>query len=188
MIENIEKQELEEIENPENILKEKKPNKFWKFIKRHKMSSLLFILLIIVLSWALIKIQIVKNNSEKEVKKITEVTNQKIDSIKLASLKQTSTVFAWAIRSELIRQNLDQISQFFSSFVKQDGVIKLTLIDQNNQVILSTDKKDEQSKFTDSDISTSEIIIKHKDNFIRVITPIMGLNEKLGVLVIDYSK
>jgi len=58
-----------------------------------------------------------------------------------------------------------------------------------SKVTLSTDKKDEGSIFTNQvALLTTETIHFTEDSVLNVISPVMGLNNKLGVLVIQYRR
>ncbi|MDR2009488.1 MAG: hypothetical protein LBQ22_03295 [Bacteroidales bacterium] len=163
--------------------------KFIKFIKRNKMSSFLFILLIIVIVWALISNYVNKRNTNKEIASITASSKNKIDSIRETSVKQTMLAFSWAVRSEMIRNNLDQVDQFFTSFIRESQVLKILLVDPSTQkVLLSTDKKDEGIEFPGAGFISDNITIQDNETYIRAIAPVSGLNGRLGILIIDFSK
>lgn len=167
----------------------KKPNKFLALLSNNKLAVFLFIVLVIVFLWSIIRVNVLERNFEKEKSSIQTIYDTKIDSLTFSHLSITSEVFAWAIRSELIRQNIDQVNQFFLTYIQQDNVQKIRLVDiKNSKIILSTDKKEEGTVYGGSDLSKDDTIINTRDSLVSVITPVMGLNSKLGMLVIDYVK
>lgn len=173
--------------------KDKKQNKLWLFIKENIGYVILFILLLVSIIWALLKININDNRYKKQITELKTIQINQIDSIKSASYEQMAEVFSWAVRSELIRQNYDQISQFFKSMVQdsksRSNIHKLYLVDpSNHQVIISTDQKDEGTTLSDIQIQTNEMITRKENNYVRIISPIMGLNKQLGILVIDFNE
>ena len=175
----------------ENHSKEKeiRTSKFGAFILRHKMVfTLLFIILVISL-WAFIKISLIENQTKKDILKLKSDYENKMDSLTAKNLMLTSKVFSWAIRSELTRENKEQVNQFFLSFIKEPGVSKVEFVNAlDGRVSLSTNKKDEGSAYTNQvALLTNETINFKNDSVLNVVTPVMGLNNKLGVLVIEYN-
>ncbi len=149
-----------------------------KFIKNNKFATFLLILLVIGTGWAIIKIYTVERRMNKEKQ---QITGQFID--------ETTKVFSWAIRGELLRDNREQVNQFFSNLVKEPGFKKIQLVDvSNSKVIISTDKKDEGTVVTDTMILNANDIRQSIDgDIIRSIAPVMGMNSKVAILVIDRS-
>ena len=147
-----------------------------RFVWNHKLVFFLLLLLIVGASWAAIKYFTLKRsfNNEKE-----QITSKFVD--------ETSKVFSWAIRGELLRDNREQVNQFFMNLVKEPGFRKIQLIDvSNSTVIISTDKKDEGTLVSDTLIlNATEIKQLPNGELIRSITPVMGLNSIIAVLVID---
>ena len=169
--------------------KEMKKSKFGAFILRHKMVfTLLFIILVISL-WAFIKISLIENQTKKDILKLKSDYENKLDSLTAKNLMLTSKVFSWAIRSELTRDNKEQVNQFFLNFIKEPGVSKVEFVNAlDGKVSLSTNKKDEGSAYTNQvALLTNETINYKTDSVMNIVTPVMGLSNKLGVLVIEYN-
>jgi L-lactate utilization protein LutC len=168
--------------------KSKKPGKIGTLILNHKMVFSLLFALIVVFLWAIIKMKIMENRFEKQTTELKKEYESKIDSLTTKQLDLTSRVFSWAVRSELTRENKEQVNQFFLSFIKEPGIKKVEYVDAaNSRVILSTDKKDEGTVYSNQvAVMTDETIHFTNDSILNVITPVMGLNSKLGILVIEY--
>lgn len=177
-------------ENPsEQTLAKKKPSKLGAFILRHKLVFTLLFALVVVFSWAFIKMSIMENRFKKQSLEMQTTYENRIDSLTARQLVLTSKVFSWAIRSELTRENKEQVNQFFLSFIQEPGITNVKLVDANtSKVLLSTDKKDEGSLFTNPAMLTDKPIYQTKDSILQVICPVMGLNNKIGALVIEYKK
>ena len=178
-----------EIQSKQTVQKVK-PGKFGTFIMNHKMVFFLLLALLALFLWAFIKMAIMKNQFEKQTIELKTQCENKIDSLTALQLELTSKTFAWAIRSELTRDNKEQVNQFFASFIKESGVNKVEFVDATTaKVLLSTDKKDEGSMFGDQvALLTNKTIHFSNDSILHVISPVMGLNNKLGILVIDYVR
>ena len=175
--------------NEENF-EEKKESKILTFLKKHWFVFVLIVVIIVLLLWAVIKIQIVENRSVKEKEQLVNLYELRMDSLHLSNMEITSKVFSWAIRSEMTRQNMEQVNQFFSGFVKEPNIIKVQLIDPvTGTVLLSSDKKDEGTTIEDPTILQAEksvrIIGETGD---IIINPVMGLDTRIGVLVIEIEK
>lgn len=161
---------------------------FRTFISRHTGVFVLLCLLIAVVIAAFIRIKLLEHSFNKQQEALRVRYENKVDSLLQADRLTTAKVFSWAVRGELIRDNRDQINQYFMNFVKESGVKKIKLIDPvSAKAIISTDKKDEGLVFADPTIFTEEIAVHHLDSVTQIISPVMGLNKKIGILVIEYE-
>jgi len=175
-------------DQPDETITKKEPGKFGAFILRHKMVFALLLALLVVFLWAFIKMNVMENQFEKQKLEIQTTYENRIDSLTAHQLVLTSKVFSWAIRSELTRENKEQVNQFFLSFIQEPGVTNVKFVDINtSKVLLSTDKKDEGSVFTNPAMLTDNPIYQTKDSVLQIICPVMGLNNKIGALVIEYK-
>jgi hypothetical protein len=148
----------------------------WKYIWNHKLVFFLLFLLIVGAGWAGVKILTLKRGFNKEK---TAITNK--------FAEETARVFSWAVRGEMLRENKDQVNQYFLNLVKEPGFKKIQLVDVNNStIIISTDKKEEGSAVSDTSILNANFARQiSTEGLIRTITPVMGLNSRMAVLVID---
>ena len=83
--------------------------------------------------------------------------------------------------------NLKRINQLLTIFIRESGADLVQLIDpQNNKVLLSSDKKFEGQLYPKNlnYVITTSIVIK-EDGLTRIITPVMGFNNKIGILVAE---
>ncbi len=178
-----EKQQLRNEENSE----EKKEGKILAFVKKHWFVFFLVAVIIIILLWAVIKIQIIEKRSATEKEQLVSLYEQRMDSLHLSNMELTSKVFSWAIRSEMTRQNMEQVNQFFSAFVKELNIRKVQLIDPvTAKVLLSSDKKDEGATIEDALILQAENTFHvNGETGDKIISPVMGLDTRIGILVIE---
>lgn len=169
----------------------KKENKFLKFIFRHKIIVILLLVLIGVFIWGTLKIGRMERDFVMQKDQIVHDYELRMDSLNLTKMELVSSVFSWAIRSEMTRENMEQVNQFFLNFIKVPNVEKVQLISYNNSsVLISTDKKDEGQVVTDNTILQSDTIRSYKTDSThsKIITPIMGLNNRIATLVIEIKK
>ena len=163
--------------------------KFGGYILKHKLVFTLLFVIVVISIWAFIKITLIENQYKKETLKLKSDYENRIDSLTTKQIMFTSKVFSWAVRSELTRENKEQVNQFFLSFIKEPGVNKVEFVNaSDSKVSLSTDKKDEGTVYTNQvALITTETIHFKNDSILTVVTPVMSLNNKLGVVVIEYN-
>jgi L-lactate utilization protein LutC len=166
-----------------------KPSKLVRLISKNKLVSFLCLALIALSAWTFIKISFLEKRYEKQTAELRTKYDREIDSLTTRQLELTSKVFSWAIRSELTRDNKEQVNQFFLNFIKEPGVTKVEFVDAlTARITLSTDKKNEGNMYLDQVALLTDKTIHYSNNSaLKVISPVFGLNNKLGVLVIDYE-
>lgn len=183
---------MENIENNNNnneaTMEVKQPSKIWIFIKKYKYYVILILLLLISILYHIVSSKILESNFLDEKTTIENTYKIKLDSINSNRLQLTAKTFSWAIRSELLRENSEQVNQFFNDFIKNEDIVKLQFINaENNEIQISTDKKDEgiiDTKYSD----LNKQIILQDSISIELATPINGLNTKMGVFVMNVHK
>jgi Ca2+/Na+ antiporter len=170
------------------------------FIKKNIVSVLLVLALIIVIIWFSAK----NNQDNKQFEKvktelITQSKNERSaliatyesekDSLQLLNLEAAAKIFSWSVRSELLRNNTENLNQLVNAFVKESGADLVQLIDpETNKIILSSDKKFEGSEYSQKiDFGLKEPHTLKENDGIKIITPIMGLNTALGILIVQIN-
>jgi hypothetical protein len=156
-----------------------------QFLNRAKYYLGLILIIVIILIWHYSKMHFYEKSTENEKLAITNKYELKIDSLNAVHLQLTAKALSWAIRSELIRGNKDQINQFFNEFIKTPGILKLQLITTENSTIeISTDKKDVGTQNVDYiNIKSQETNIETLK--LRIVTPISGMNKQIGVFILE---
>ncbi len=164
---------------------QKKENFFSKFIKKHILVLILILIIIGVFLYSMIRVSTLESRHEKQTSELITEYNAKIDSVTFSNMKLTVRVFTWAVRSEMIRENTEQVNHFFSEFIKEPKVIKIQLISHDvSEVLISTDIKDEGKLVDDKDYLVNTLHTKVEPEGIKFINPVMGMDKKLGVLVV----
>jgi len=177
-------------EKTNNTEEKTKKNAFSIFLWKHKVSILLLVIIGVLLLYFNFKINSIESNHLEEMNSTINIYNQQIDSIQISGITQTVKVFSWAIRSELIRNNIEQVNQFFQVFIKEKGVEQIDLINPETAlIILSTDMKQEGITVSDSDILQAGNTITEKDSLgLRIVSPIMGLEKKIGIISVKIKE
>ena len=165
-------------------------NQFVKFMKNHILSIILLLGLIVMFVWMTIENK--SNLSQYETEKsaiITEYENR-IDSLQTSQLMFATEVFSWSVRSELLRENSENLNQLLTVFVKKSGANMVQIIDPKNQIILlSSDKKLEGNVSEEYNLTalTKTELIKNDEMF-KILSPVMGFNNTIGVLVVEMNR
>lgn len=108
------------------------------------------------------------------------------------SLKRFSTPLAWAIRRELMASNLDQVDQYLTQLVQMEGFQAAVLASPDDKILVASDRKKLAESFSGiysaQYLQAKEVQVEPAANgSLRAIIPIMGLNQQLGTLVVEYA-
>lgn len=154
--------------------------------------GLLVAFVIIMYSWKSISVKNVQRQMEAQQTQIIEKSQQVMTEKTRYFLRLTTTTLVWAIRKEMLRDNYDQINEYLNQFVKEPHIKQVLVCRSDGMVVVATDKKLEgvaiSSLYPKELIEKNEIEISGDQNGnILVISPIMGLNKKLGMLFMVYE-
>jgi hypothetical protein len=143
----------------------------------------LFVVIIIISIMALIKIRRLQEENIKE----QVMYENKLDSLHTADMITMSKAFSWAVRSDLLRGNKDQAQLHLDNLLKEPHIKKAYIIDaEKNTVLLSTNNAEIGTPYADfTVINAKETTVNKSENTVRFATPIMDLNKKLGISVIE---
>ena len=112
-----------------------------------------------------------------------------MDSLQQADYMLVSKVFSWAVRSDMMRNNFDQANQYIENIVNEPYIKKAFAIDAaNNTIVLSSDKNEVGLPVSDITLLQPGVnsVVKN-DSTMRIVTPITGLNKKVGISVLETS-
>lgn len=106
-------------------------------------------------------------------------------------LKLATKPFVWSVRAEMLRENMDQVNNYFKEMVREKNFELIYLVNPDQKIIVSTDKKLEGQSanelFDPTVFQTDSIIVLKKDDKLTIAAPVMGYDKKLGVLIMKYS-
>jgi hypothetical protein len=167
------------------------------------VSLLLLLALIVVGGWSMIASSANERRSAEE----RVLLSQKLEADLAAARRQMQetisgqtrdmqrlfgTALAWAVRSSMLRNNLDEIGQYFGDLVKNPRIALVLLADAEGTILRSTDRKYLDVQFSsqfpaallqDADVS----IHAGESNRVRLVLPIQGLTSRLGTVLLEYS-
>ena len=130
-----------------------------------------------------------------EIKQAKENLTVQADSLIIKQNKRmlmlTAKPLVWAIRSEMLRNNLDEINVFTTDLVKEKNIQDISLLNTDGKIINSTNKKLEGT-IASADYKSyltvdSVTVLNTSDSVARVIAPVMGYQSKLGVIILNYK-
>lgn len=162
-----------------------------------KYAAVLVGIIVIIFAWKVIAVSKVESNMAKRLESeralITQQAREYADKQYMKEEERFGQVLSWAVRGELIRNNIDQIDQYLSEIVKMKDTERVVLIDDDGQLLVSTDKRLEESKATElfpkEILNLQKITVKSDVEGKKIlVVPVMGLNKKIATIVISYKQ
>lgn len=122
---------------------------------------------------------------------VKQATAQHAETVK-QSLTMFSVPLAWAIRREMMADNLDQVDQYVTDLVKQKGFERMVVAKTDGAVAVASDRKNLGSPFgslyAERYLTLEQISVEETSpGKWLVIVPILGLNARLGTVAIEYQ-
>ncbi|MBS0423081.1 MAG: hypothetical protein JSR71_01310 [Proteobacteria bacterium] len=162
-----------------------------------KYFAILVGLILVVIAWKFIAVGKVESDMAKKLEServlITQQAREYADQQYVKEEERFGQVLSWAVRGELIRNNIDQIDQYLSEIVRMKDTERVVLIGEDGQLLVSTDKRLEETKgaeiFPKEILNLQKISIKSDvDGKKILVVPVMGLNKKIATLVVSYKQ
>jgi hypothetical protein len=146
--------------------------------------------LIISVLWGVLKVNRLEKAHSNALEQINLDHQVQLDSMALVNASQVISSLTWAVRSEMTRDNMEQVNTYFIQLIKEPSIETIQLVDHSTgNVLLSTNKKDEGTVLKNEFIlSVKAPISKLQDKRIISAAPVYGLSEQLGVLVIERTR
>lgn len=153
-------------------------------------------IIVVIFAWKQIAVGKVEADMNKQLEServlITQQAREYADEQYVQEEVRFGQVLSWAVRGELIRNNLDQVEQFLNEIVKMKDTERVDLIDNDGQLIISTDKRHEEAEagdlFSDAILQERKITVHSDIDGKKLLTvPVMGLNDRLAIIVISYN-
>ena len=93
------------------------------FLKKNLISVILFVALILSSIWFTVKINNNSNHFENVKTQLILKYETELDSLQIQHLEFASTVFSWSIRSEMLRNNTENLNQLLAILSKNQKLI-----------------------------------------------------------------
>lgn len=162
-----------------------------------RKKTLIIILLAIVLLaavWIWKNIQI--NNGEKEAERKKQILQERASELITNShkehLKLLAKPYVWAVRSELLKGNINQVNLYANEMVKEKNFQSIIVANGKGVIISSTNKKNEGQQLSSLGkpnylTSDTTIVENINDSILVMSSPVMGFNNRLGTMMITYK-
>lgn len=151
------------------------------------------LIIILLLASAVAGMYVWKNVAVKKTTvQLTEKADRIITDQNRMFLRLAVVPLVWAVRSELIRENYDQINLYLNEFVKEQNMKEIVVAKPDGAIMVATNKKFEGKPVTDifpaSVLQEDKLTVSYLENGdIMVASPVMGLSTKVGVLILLYT-
>ncbi|RDV13028.1 hypothetical protein DXT99_21880 [Pontibacter diazotrophicus] len=133
----------------------------------------------------------VREQAAQERAAVIERANQQITENNRYLLETLMKPFSWALRTALLAGNTEQVDQYLFQFVQEERFALLVVADADGTIISSTDQNFTGAAFSDHfnpEYLTIDSTVVDDSNQERVVvvSPVMGLNSKVGTLLAVY--
>ncbi len=177
----------------EKIIKDevKVEKKGWFTTKDKIFLSVLGLLLILFL-WKTTQYSRLEKKSALEKGLIIEQSAAFSSNQEKSFLTLIAKPLSWAVRTQMLRSNLDEVDDYFNQMIKENRFEMISLINEDGTIVVCTNKKIEGEKAAvhlgnlSFDTSTTEVQ-DAKNDTLFVVAPVMGYDKRLGIMVIQYK-
>lgn len=134
----------------------------------------------------------VRRQAELEQATVIQRANERISENNRYFLEVLMKPFSWALRTALLSGNTEQVDQYLFQFVQEEKFSLLVVADAEGNIISSTDQNYTGASFTNHFAPEylrvdSTVVDDSNPERMVVVTPIMGLNSKVGTLLAVYK-
>lgn len=166
---------------------------FVTVIKHWRLLFTLFLLFLIAImyQWKTISVNSVREEVKVERKNLTAKVNQIVLERNLELVRLSAIPLSWAVRSEMVKENHENINQYFKQLVQANRFRSITLSAADGKIIVATDKSLEgkmvanvYSPTVQDQFETTVKVLPNRE--IMAVVPVLGVAGKLGVMVLVY--
>jgi hypothetical protein len=102
------------------------------------------------------------------------------------------TALGWAVRSAMLRKNLDEIDQYVSALARNPRIQLVLVADRSGKILLSTDRRSQGTRLSThlptALLKVDEVTVESADAQRRhLVVPLQGLTTRLGTVVVRYA-
>jgi len=150
------------------------------------------VLLITFWIWKSIEISNVRGKAERDHQALKEQAIKGIVTSKEEQLKLLTIPYVWAVRTEMMKGNINQINLYALDLIKEKNFQRIAIANDSGIIVSSTDKKDEGKPFTSigevAALTNNDTMVENTGDSVLIVTsPIMGFNKRLGTLFFKYA-
>jgi hypothetical protein len=154
--------------------------------------GILAVLIIAMFFWRFFSVRGLEKEMIEQQTSFTQKTQQLMAENTSQFLRLTMVSLVWVVRKEMLQENYGQINEYLTNYVKERNIQQIVLVKADGVIAVATDKRIEgaeaASVFPPQIFEQEGINITEDENAnLRVVAPIMGLNARLGSLVLIYK-
>ncbi len=176
-----------------NALKSVEKSSFFSSAKNKILVAAGLVIVLFAAFW-IWKATEIKNLRQEHDKREALLQRQASDLLKQADyryLKLLAKPYVWAIRTEMMKGNIEAVNLYGIDMISEINFQTITVTDEKGVVVSSTNKKLEGKPYAPAENTTSltsdSTVVNQIDNgTIRVTSPIMGFNKRIGTLILNY--
>jgi len=155
-------------------------------------AGVLIILFAALWIWKAIEIKNLKQEHEKKETALKQKASELLLQSDYRYLKLLAKPYGWAIRTELMKGNIDAVNLYANDMVKEKNFQAITVVDEKGMVISSTNKKLEGKSYASvgnpANLSNDSTVANTvDDNTLEISSPVMGFNKRIGTLIFNYT-
>jgi uncharacterized membrane protein affecting hemolysin expression len=141
--------------------------------------------------WKAIEINNLKQEHEKKETLLKQKAIELLSQSDYKYLKLLAKPYVWAIRTEMMKGNIEAVNLYANDMVKEKNFQSITVVDEKGMVISSTNKKLEGKAYASVGNAAylsndSTLVNKVDDSTLEISSPVMGFNKRIGTLIFNY--
>ncbi len=141
--------------------------------------------------WKLVAVRRVEQAMQAQQTELTQARRVAIGLQAAEMLRLATLPLGWAVRGEMLKDNLNQVDDYFRLFIRERGVESLLLVDKDGKVVVASDQKlvgrSAADLVSSALLATAEPAQEQTGKRVRQVVPIMAFDARIGTLVMDYT-
>ena len=142
--------------------------------------------------WKAAEISNLKQENEKKESLLRQKATELLSRSDSRYLKLLAKPYVWAIRTEMMKGNIEAVNLYANDMVKEKNFQTITVVDDKGMVISSTNKKLEGKSYASVGNAAylsndGTVVNKVDDNTLEISSPVMGFNKRIGTLIFNYT-
>lgn len=141
--------------------------------------------------WKAVEIKNLKQENEKKESLLRQKATELLSRSDSRYLKLLAKPYVWAIRTEMMKGNIEAVNLYANDMVKEKNFQTITVVDDKGMVISSTNKKLEGKSYASvgnvAYLSNDSTLVNKVDAAaLEISSPVMGFNKRIGTLIFNY--
>ncbi|MGB0521539.1 MAG: hypothetical protein ACPGJS_01200 [Flammeovirgaceae bacterium] len=133
----------------------------------------------------------VKDAWEEQRQEVGFYTKQAMDSSSIGALKFATKSLVWAVRSEMLSENHEQLNRYISDLEKDARIGQVLICDTTSTIRYASEKELIGKPFTSLHnqrfVELTDITVEMGETgTMHLVAPITGLNARVGTLFLTY--